>query len=137
MNMKNKGCLITLSVFAALFIILLFVIGRPYKNLPLRINARYSPEMKLLSVYSLSPIPLYIIRVDTTLLGDTLQIDTYQEFAYLVFRNSEQTWERFIRVPDGIEYVKFKDRSKVKVKRLDELQPINRSNAIRLYYIEY
>lgn len=103
----------------------------------MRINARYSPEMKLLSVYSLSPIPLYIIRVDTTLLGDTLQIDTYQEFAYLVFRNSEQTWERFIRVPDGIEYVKFKDRSKVKVKRLDELQPINRSNAIRLYYIEY
>lgn len=133
MNMKNKGCLITLSVFAALFIILLFVIGKPYKNLPFRMSIEYAPEMKLLRVSPLEHLPMFVIRVETTQLDDTLKLDIYQEFAYLVFRNSEQTWERFVRVPDGIEYVKYRN----KVKRLDELQPIDRSNAIRLYYIEY
>lgn len=131
--MKNKGCLITLSVFAALFIILLFVIGKPYKNLPFRMSIEYAPEMKLLRVSHLEHLPMFVIRVETTQLDDTLKLDIYQEFAYLVFRNSEQTWERFVRVPDGIEYVKYRN----KVKRLDELQPIDRSNAIRLYYIEY
>lgn len=131
--MKNKDCLITLSVFAALFIILLFVIGKPYKNLPFRMDICYTPEMKLLRVSPLEHLPMFVIRVETTQLDDTLKLDIYQEFAYLVSRNSEQTWERFVRVPDGIEYVKYRN----KVKRLDELQPIDRSNAIRLYYIEY
>jgi len=89
--------------------------------------------MKLLRVSPLEHLPMFVIRVETTQLDDTLKLDIYQEFAYLVFRNSEQTWERFVRVPDGIEYVKYRN----KVKRLDELQPIDRSNAIRLYYIEY
>lgn len=95
--MKNKGCLITLSVFAALFIILLFVIGKPYKNLPFRMDICYTPEMKLLRVSPLEHLPMFVIRVETTQLDDTLKLDIYQEFAYLVSRNSEQTWERFVR----------------------------------------